>query len=95
MMKSHARMNQEQKEARRAAIEETPLSVGIKEMPTFDPDAEARGLMLTISTWSSAMSRALGKIQISTTTEQTRERLARSMRQLAEQIRMALEVVEG
>lgn len=95
MMKSHARMNQEQKEARRAAIEETPLSVGIKEMPTYDPDAEARGLMLTISTWSSAMSRALGKIQISTTTEQTRERLARSMRQLAEQIRMALEVVEG
>lgn len=42
----------------------TPLEVGIKEMPMFDPDMEFRGLALTIPTWMNA-SHEPGQRQIS------------------------------
>ena len=36
---------------------ETPAVPSVKDMPAYDPDAEAVGLTLTIPTWASSISR--------------------------------------
>lgn len=63
---------------------EIPLSVGIKEMPAYDPDMELRGLTLTIPTWIMAITRVEKKTE--TATEKAKAQLAQSLSRLEEQI---------
>ena len=72
----------------------TPLEVGIKVMPAFDPDMEFRGLMLTIPTWMNAISRSRTKTNIKMVSESTKKQLAANLRKLEEQIMQTLEVIE-
>lgn len=39
---------------------ETPVAPSVKDMPAYDPDAEAVGLTLTIPTWASSITRVDG-----------------------------------
>ncbi len=71
-----------------------PLEVGIKEMPTFDPDMEFRGLALTIPTWMNAIARTRAKTDIDLVSEPTKAQLAMILRRLEEQITQTLEVIE-
>ena len=70
---------------------EIPLSVGIKQMPTYDPDMELRGLTLTVPTWSMAMTRVEGKT--GQATEKAKEQLAGSLVNLEEHIEKLLGVI--
>lgn len=71
-----------------------PLGMGIKEMPTFDPDMEFRGLALTIPTWMNAIARSRAKTNIEMVSEPTKTQLAVILRRLEEQITQTLEVIE-
>ena len=72
----------------------TPLEMGIKEMPAFDPDMEFRGLALTIPTWMNAIARTRAKTNIDLVSEPTKAQLAVILRRLEEQITQTLEVIE-
>ena len=80
-------------ERNRARQEATPLSVGIKEMPAFDPDMELRGLSLTIPAWENAIARVRLKTDMELASVQAREQLAFSLLQLEEQIEQTLGVL--
>jgi len=68
---------------------EIPLSVGIKEMPTYDPDMEINGLSLTIPTWIIAMNRV--KKKTDQATDNGKAQLARSLIKLRDEIDELLE----
>ena len=70
-------------------IKEIPLSVGIKEMPTYDPDMVVNGLSLTIPTWIIAINRA--KKKTDQATENGKAQLARSLIKLRDEIDELLE----
>ena len=70
-------------------IKEIPLSVGIKEMPTYDPDMEVNGLSLTIPTWIIAINRTKKKTEQAT--ENGKAQLARSLIRLRDEIDELLE----
>lgn len=72
----------------------TPLEVGIKDMPQFDPDMEFRGLALTIPTWINAISRSRAKTDIEIVSEPTKAQLAVILHRLEDQITQTLEVIE-
>ena len=72
----------------------TPLEMGIKEMPAFDPDMEFRGLALTIPTWMNAIARTRAKTDIELVSEPTKAQLAVILRRLEDQITQTLEVIE-
>lgn len=72
----------------------TPLEVGIKDMPQFDPDMEFRGLALTIPTWINAISRSRAKTNIELVSEPTKAQLTVILHRLEEQIVQTLEVIE-
>ena len=76
------------------AEQTAPLEMGIKEMPTFDPDMEFRGLALTIPTWMNAIARSRAKTNIEMVSEPTKAQLAVILRRLEEQIAQTLEVIE-
>ena len=71
----------------------TPISVGIKEMPAFDPDMELRGLALTIPTWMNAMERACSKTDMNLVSELMKGQLADVLTQLKLQIGQMMEVL--
>lgn len=70
---------------------ETPLAVGVKEMPVYDPDMELKGLMLTIPTWIMVIRRVENKTEQAT--EQAKVQLSSSLKQLREQIDEMLGVI--
>ena len=74
--------------------DEIPLSVGIKEMPAFDPDMAIRGLTLTIPTWIGSIERAISKTRVELVSPQARDQLIQSLLRLDEQIMLAMEAVE-
>ena len=80
-------------ERNRSRQETMPLSVGIKEMPAFDPDMELRGLSLTIPAWENAIARVRLKADMELASVQAREQLAFSLLQLEEQIEQTLGVL--
>lgn len=71
---------------------ETPLVVGIKEMPAYDPDMELRGLTLTIPTWIMAISRVENKTVEAT--ELAKRQLSNNLNQLREEIDRILGVID-
>lgn len=73
---------------------EKQLTVGIKEMPVFDPDMELRGLLFTVPSWIAAIARAEKNTDMEQATMQTKEQLSATLCQLEEQIRLTLEVLK-
>lgn len=72
-------------------VDKITLSVGIKEMPAYDPDMELRSLMLTVQTWTASIARVEKKTDQAT--GQAKEQLCRSLIQLEKQIDEILEVM--
>ena len=70
-----------------------PLSIGIKEMPVFNPDMELQGLTLTMPTWMMAMERAIRRSNMTLVTEGAKGDLRFALRKLEEQIKMTLEAL--
>jgi len=77
----------------RPRIEEIPITVGIKDMPAFDPDMELRGLALTIPTWMNAMARAWSKTDMTLASELLKKQLAGILDQFRQQIDQMMEVL--
>lgn len=84
--------NRRKREPAAEPSHEIPLSVGIKEMPTYDPDMELNGLTLTIPTWNMAITRVMGKTEQAT--ERAKQHLSASLKQLRKQIEEMLEVID-
>ena len=68
-------------------VNEIPLSVGIKEMPAFDPDMEVKGLI-------SSIKRAISKTRVELVSPQAKDQLIQSLLRLDEQIMLAMEAIE-
>ena len=86
-------MAQRGSEADRLYIEEVPLTVGIKDMPAFDPEMELRGLALTIPTWMNAMARAWSKTDITLVSDLLRQQLANILGRFRQQTDQMMEVL--
>lgn len=84
--------NRRKREPAAEPSHEIPLSVGIKEMPTYDPDMELNGLTLTIPTWNMAITRVMGKTEQAT--EKAKKHLAAGLKELRKQIDEMLEVID-
>lgn len=63
-----------------------PLEIGIKTMPTYDPDAEINSLSFTIPTWTSSLAAVLEHIDFSQCTAQARSSLIKTLKDLKKQI---------
>lgn len=84
--------NRRKKEPAAEPSHEIPLSVGIKEMPTYDPDMELNGLSFTIPTWNMAITRVMGKTEQAT--EKAKKHLSAGLKELRKQIDEMLEVID-
>ena len=73
-------------------VNEIPLTVGVKEMPAYDPDMELRGLTLTIPTWIMAIARVRKKIDQAP--DHGKSQLAQSLSKLEAEIDDLLGVIE-
>ena len=78
-------------EKQRPAEPDIPLSIGIKEMPSYDPDMELKGLILTVPTWIGMMDRAMKRSKIEHVTPETKERLRQTLLRMQEQINLTME----
>ena len=86
--------NAPRKSSHTSAEEEVPLSVGIKEMPPFDPDMELNGLALTIPTWTAAIARAESKSDMTLVSKKEKENIRKSLKRLEQQIQQTLEALK-
>ena len=73
---------------------EIPLSVGIKNMPAYDPDMELRILALTIPTWINSLDKAVAKTKMELVSLTTKKQLRDSLQRLEWQILLTQEAVE-
>ncbi len=65
--------------------ERDALSVTVKDMPKFDPDAEMVGLSLTVPSWTSSLERMCLK-DLSNVTEKAKQNMAKNLNELKQQI---------
>ncbi len=72
---------------------EITLTMGIKEMPKFDPDMSLRGLTLTIPMWISAIERAQQQTDMCIATEDAKLQLGEMLIRLEDKIQDVLEVL--
>lgn len=86
-----ARTKQAMMEKQKPAEPEFALSIGIKEMPAYDPDMELKGLILTVPTWIGMMDRAMKRSKIDLVTAETKGRLRQTLRRMQEQINLTME----
>ena len=93
--KLKARYTIEDRKAEKRAEEQNPipLSIGIKEMPAFNPDMELQGLTLTMPTWMTAMERAIRRSDMSLVTDEAKDNLRAALMRLDMQIRSTLEAL--
>lgn len=82
------------KSGNRLITNEVPLSVGIKEMPAFDPDMELNGLALTIPTWTAAIARAESKSDMALVSDKAKDQVRKSLKYLEDQIQKTLETLK-
>ena len=66
----------------------------VKDMPTFDPDADITVLTLTIPSWSSSINRVRTKTDLSIVTPAARNSLARELHSLINHVKEMLSVIE-
>lgn len=71
------------------------LKTGIKQMPTFDPDAELKGLTFTVSAWKSAVNRAKEKTDFNKATVVGKYRLRQALEELQIEINKLNRMLEG
>lgn len=62
------------------------LSPSVKDMPSFDPDAEVTGLTLTVPSWSGSIDRITSGTDLTLVSTGAKERLASALRNLQEKI---------
>jgi len=55
------------------------LGPSVKDMPTFDPDAEVTGLALTIPSWSGSIDRTIGGTDLSIVSAEAKARLSSAL----------------
>lgn len=82
----------------RAALQrvtESKPRATIKDMPNFDPDAEAVGLALTIPSWVSSIGRCETNANLEVVSARTKEKLTAALSQLIEQAKYLLKKMEG
>ena len=82
------------KSGNRLITNEVPLSVGIKEMPAFDPDMELNGLALTIPAWTAAIERAVSKSDMALVSDKAKDQVRKSLNYLEDQIQKTLEALK-
>lgn len=58
----------------------------VKDMPTYDPDAEVSGLVLTIPSWASSMERTLRIADWNAISDPAREKLVRALEELNKKV---------
>ena len=63
-------------------INSSASTTSVKDMPSFDPDAEITSLALTIPSWSSSIDRVVNKTDFSIVTPAAKNKLTISLRQL-------------
>ena len=85
--------HQQGSETARLYKEEVPISMGIKEMPAFDPEMELRGLALTLPTWMNAMERAWSKTDMTLVSDLLKQQLAVILGQFRQQTDQMMEVL--
>ena len=61
---------------------ETPAVPSVKDMPAYDPDAEAVGLTLTIPTWASSISRVKIIMDKTKMSREARKNLVEALKKL-------------
>lgn len=88
------KMRRRRKKSPAPKKEERPLSVGIKDMPAFDPDMELRGLAFTIPTWMQSIDRAEKKTDMNLVSDGIKKQLADTLKQLEKEIRQMLEALQ-
>lgn len=72
----------------------TPPAPSIKDMPTYDPDAEAVSLCLTIPAWISSLNRACEKTNFNLITDKARDQLIKALNSLYIKTLETLSIVE-
>lgn len=55
------------------------MTPSVKDMPTFDPDAEVTGLTLTIPSWSGSIDRIIGGTDLSNVSAEAKARLTSAL----------------
>lgn len=76
---------------------EPPLSMppgSIKDMPSYDPDAELSSLALTIPSWVSSINRARAAANLKNTTKQARRKLGEELTSLKKTVDSMLAVMK-
>ena len=73
---------------------EIPLSVGIKNMPAYDPDMELKVLTLTIPAWINSLEKAISKSNLDLVSEKTKNQLLSGLQHLEWQVLLAQEAIE-
>lgn len=73
-----------------------PVSItpSIKDMPSFDPDAEITGLTLTIPSWTHSIAQTRAKANIHISTKSARIKLIKALHELNDEVLQMLHVVE-
>lgn len=69
-------------DVKRQKPEEKPAEKSIKDMPTYDPDAEASALIYTIPSWCGSMDRFLKKADFSAISEEASSNLRKAIEDL-------------
>ncbi len=62
------------------------IETGIKQMPTYDPDAELNGLTYTVGAWVKAVSRTKERTNFEAATDTGKERLRQALAGLIEEV---------
>lgn len=85
------------KKATMKHIDETQqisLSIGIKDMPDYDPDMELQGLTLTVPTWITVIERAKRRTDFTLATRGAKEDLRSALTKLEKEVEVTLEEIE-
>ena len=82
------------KQSKVIRTEEKDEKLAIRQVPTYDPDAQVSSLALTVPSWTSSINRVTDATDFSKISNAARNRLMRNLTQLnnsIEQIKQAIE----
>lgn len=72
-----------------------PLKIGIKKMPEYDPDAELRGLVLTVPAWVNAIERVHASVEAGRGTVEMKEQLIMTLSAVDYKVNELMEVLKN
>ena len=70
-------------------------SPSVKDMPTYDPDAEIKALTFTVPSWGESIRRVQEKVNFDAVTEPAKEKLSTALSNLMRDIHALQEIVRG